>query len=147
MTRIKGAPANRGKTISDAEFRRLWLDRRISCEEIGQRLGIGQSAVYYRAKARGLPDRKRAIPNPRIDHAALREMWSAGVLRADIAAYFGLCERMVTYYVSRNGLPARRGGHSSITLAEHRSRVLAERMVQVARAEQAAVAEHWKAAA
>lgn len=111
--------ANRGKTTSEAELRRLWLDKSVTLAEIGRRLGITQQAVTGRAERRGLPPRPMG-PLPAIsDDDLFRAMWSAGVTINDMAAHFGVNEKSIRNHVQRLGLP-KRGcyGWSSITMAE-----------------------------
>lgn len=49
--------SNRGKAISEAEFRRMWQDASLSITDIGRHLGIGCNAVRSRAAVRGLGER------------------------------------------------------------------------------------------
>ncbi len=142
--------AHRGKRISEAEFRRLWFDRSLTAAQIGKMLGITQSAVAYRAKARGLPprgnskERIHAFQGKRID--ALRALWAAGVRRRDIADAFGVHENTVGEAVVRLGLPPRgkASSHKAITLAEYNSTILLPQAMKArARAERKAWKEEW----
>lgn len=82
--------AKRGKPISEAAFRRLWLDPKVPASLIANQLGITIQAVRFRAVSRGLPNRKGGGGlNRKIDPALFREMWDANVGQAAIAAYFG----------------------------------------------------------
>lgn len=104
---------NRGKTISEAEFRRMWLDPSVTITEIGRHLGIGCNAVRSRAAVRGLGD--RPIKHPRmttkkIDDDAMRRLWAKGVPIDEICATLGVSKTPVRLAVKRLGLPARPNG-------------------------------------
>jgi hypothetical protein len=121
----------RGRTVTLAEFRRLWLDTRLSTTEIGAMLGITQQAVCLRARKRGLPP--RGFPVERLtvwhDPDLLRRMWTAGVLGADICAHFGAAPDTLRHAVKRFGLPRRGPGRfRTIRIAEFWQVELAERM-------------------
>lgn len=104
----------RGKTISEAKFRRMWGDASLSITEIGRRLGIGCNAVRSRAATRGLGE--RPIKHPRmstkkIDDEAMRKLWVAGTPIDEICAKLGVGNASVRLAVQRLGLAARpRGG-------------------------------------
>ena len=135
--------AHRGKIVSEAEFRRMWLDDSMTTTQIGAALGISQSAACQRAKARSLPPRRYG-PAPLIsDTTKLADLWKAGVSVADIAARTGVCERTVRTMARKLGLPQRRGGKRSTTsLAVFAEMQLAARMAEAARIERA---EWWNA--
>jgi hypothetical protein len=84
MTDRRKGGANRGKIVSEAEFRRLWADINISQTAIGQMLGISGPAVKFRAKSRGLPPRPRKRPWLRtIDRQRIITLYKSGLsLRA-----------------------------------------------------------------
>lgn len=89
---------HRGKTTSEAEFRRLWMDRTLTQREIGEILGISTTAVQFRAKARGLPPRKKKVPIKALSLAKdplFVEMMKANVMRTHINRYFGAKENVV----------------------------------------------------
>ena len=104
---------NRGKTISEAEFRRMWQDASLSITDIGRHLGIGCNAVRSRAAVRGLGE--RPIKHPRmttkkIDDDAMRRLWAKGVPIEEICAALGVSKAPVRLAVKRLGLPARPNG-------------------------------------
>jgi hypothetical protein len=100
----------RGKTISEAAFKRLWLDNSITTEAIGDMLGITRANVSARARRRGLPTRNG--PNigarPRkIDCPEFAAMWSAPVEAAEIAKHYGVTIGTVYNTAKRHNLPKR----------------------------------------
>ncbi|RHZ96479.1 winged helix-turn-helix domain-containing protein [Cereibacter sphaeroides] len=129
--------AHRGKIVSNAEFRRLWLDNTISAKEIGQRLDISLSAVSWRARSRGLPPRKKGLAmraHRRITAEALRPLWVCGVNLAGLAEHFGVKEEAITKAARRLGMPPRSVTRwNSITLEQYRAQQLADRMAEEAR--------------
>ncbi len=87
------AGATRGKQLTVAEFRRLWMDTSISVVEIGRRLGISDRAVHDRAKARGLPKRPRKQPFKMLhDHGKLVALYRSG-LSLNAVAMVAKCSR------------------------------------------------------
>jgi hypothetical protein len=100
--------AKRGKRVSEAEFRRMWLDESLTSREIGERLGVTEQAVRWRAKVRGLPHRKGGGGKFRkIDPVRFRAMWDANVGSADIARAFGVCQPCVNLRAREWGFPKR----------------------------------------
>lgn len=99
-----------GKTISEAEFRRLWSDLSITVDDIGKRLGISQQAVTHRARTRGLPKRPKRGAKPACDPDHLRRLYDAGVTMDDIAVALGCDRKTVHNYVVRLGLQRRGSG-------------------------------------
>lgn len=100
--------ANRGKRISEAEFRRMWEDMSISQSEIGRRLGISGNAVKMRAKVRGLPDRPKGRPFARkMDHGRLAALYRAGLSMHAIACAEGCAEHTVFKALQRAGVESR----------------------------------------
>lgn len=105
--------AGRGKTISEAEFRRMWQDANLTITEIGRRLGIGCNAVRSRAAVRGLGE--RPIKHPRmstkkIDDDAMRKLWAKGVPIDEICDQLGVGKASIRLAIKRLGLPARPHG-------------------------------------
>lgn len=105
--------AGRGKTISEAEFRRMWQDESLTITEIGRRLGIGCNAVRSRAAVRGLGD--RPIKHPRmstkkIDDDAMRKLWVKGVPIDEICDRLGVGKASIRLAIKRLGLTARPHG-------------------------------------
>lgn len=90
MTTIKDHKPRRGKTVSEAEFRRLWLDLSISQGEVGRRLGISGEAALSRALARGLPRRPAERPwTQQIDRERVYRLRRSGLSLNAIAALTG----------------------------------------------------------
>lgn len=153
MRRGKGIPAVRGKRISDADFRRLYEDRSMTCEQIGALLGISESAVALRAKARGMPLRGCAKPyshliKPHME-AEFARYWIGGVRSQDIADHYQTFTSVIARTAKRLGLPARgkTWQHRSIPLAQFTEEATISQLASMARAESAALKKYWKQAA
>lgn len=96
-----------GKTISLAEFRRLWASD-MTVGQIAEYLGVTRSAVQFRAKRRGLPPKARILTYaPRPPRDVMARMWLAGVRLTDIAAHFGMTYGLAVKLVREFGLPLR----------------------------------------
>lgn len=124
----------RGKTVSEAEFRRMWNDLSMTLAQVGEVLGITQAAVSARAATRGMPPRPYG-PVPLIkDEARFRAMWSAGVHSRQIAITLGIHEKTVRNHAKRLCLPRRVGGKGrGITMAGYAEARMAEAMARGAR--------------
>lgn len=111
--------ARRGKRVSEAEFRRLWLDGNVSAQAIADRLGVTVQAVSSRAQIRGLPKRPGGGgTNRKLEPRLFREMWDANVKPSHIAAFFGVHPECVTKRARLWGFPARNCTRwNSVTLA------------------------------
>lgn len=133
----------RGKPISNAEFRRLWLDMSITTAQIGEQLGISQQAGCARASTRGLPKRRKG-PAPTVsEDEVFRAMWISGVSNLEMAKRLGISERTVRNHVSRLGLDRRCGGtNHGITAEEFAQAQMIARM----RDDAALVKAQWKLA-
>lgn len=122
---MKGQPRNTGKTVSEAEFRRMWMDPSLSAAEIGRRLGITHQAVSHRARQRGLPPRKGPNVTARrrlIDGPEFAAMWQASVSLTDLARLYGCSHGTVCNAARRMGLPPRYTNRwHMITLADYRA--------------------------
>lgn len=132
----------RGKTVSEAEFRRLWLDRSLTIKSIAIDLDITAQAVRFRAKSRGL-DPRRGYPREMVQ--AIRDpefarMWNAGVRTCDLVALYQVSHMTVPKTARRLGLPPRGKSfaHRGITLDEYRQSQIAARMSVVAANERSA---------
>lgn len=130
--------ANRGKMVSNAEFKRLWLDRSNTVAEIGSMLGISGSAVTCRAIIRGLGPRDCG-PLPSIsDDVQFRAMWIARVAMCEIARELGVHVNTVRNHAIRLGLKRRSGGRSTaISMAQFRHQQAVARLAETAQAERA----------
>lgn len=117
----------RGKTVSEAEFRRMWADTSISQAEIGRRLGISGEAVRYRAASRNLPPRSPARPFARkFDHARIVRMYRAGLAMHVIAGVLGCTTSVVRLALDNAGVKRRsRHDPAGVTAAEYMQRALA----------------------
>lgn len=144
MTAIKGQKPHRGKTVTVAEFRRMWFDPTLTLDDIGRQLDICNRAVWQRAKHRGMPDRTTVIkpgPAPTLD-AEAEAMWRACVRVEDIAAAYGTSVSTVHMHVHRNRVRRARvvsRWHPGITLADYRTLQLRAAMAASAQEEQAAL--------
>lgn len=128
---------NRGITVSEADFRRMWEDESLTLMAIGQRLGISAQAVVCRADARCLPKRKifrdRAITDPEFP-----AMYRAGVSTRELQELYGCAHTVIPKTARAMGLPPRNVGRwSSISIAQFREQQLLARMAEVAAAERA----------
>lgn len=132
---------NRGRKVSEAEFRRLWGDLSLSEAQIGQMLGISQTAVSSRAMTRGLPRRPASGGAIVItDNTLFRRLLLAGLRYADIAERMGCNEKTVRNHRKRLGLPGRgEGKRATMTLADFDALQLRNALAARAREEQAAL--------
>lgn len=129
--------AKRGKRVSEAEFRRMWMNPDMPVQVIAERLGVTVSAVGCRARIRKLPPRPGGKGSGRkLEPALFREMWDANVKPSHIAAFFKVHIENVTKRARLWDFPPRDCTRwNSITMAEFILR-------RAARAEQAAL---WNA--
>jgi hypothetical protein len=111
--------ANRGKRVSEAEFRRMWEDHSLPAQVIADRLGITVAAVGCRARIRKLPKREGGKGSGRkLEPVLFREMWEANVKPAHIAAYFGVHVENISKRARLWGFPDRDCNRwNSITMA------------------------------
>lgn len=130
-------PAKRGKTVSEAEFRRMWLDLSISQNAIGRRLGISGEAVRFRAASRSLPSRGKDRPFARrFDHGRIVRLYRAGLSMDVIGRMLGCTRSVVRHALDNAGVPRRsRHDPAALTVAEFTQASLAAS----ARAEQEAL--------
>ncbi|NPD17571.1 hypothetical protein HOY34_20510 [Xinfangfangia sp. D13-10-4-6] len=155
----RGKPINRGKAVSEAEFRRLWQDPTLTLRQIGERLDIHQATVSQRAKTRGLPPRKEIMPMIRhhrkiTDPGLCIDMLRFGVSVGEICAYFKIKRSSLKSFRERAGEPGRKRGihpSTSRTLAEfviaRTEAQMALGLATLAAAENRAVAGVWRRAA
>lgn len=137
MTEESAPKVNRGKIVSEAAFRRMWMDLTMSREEIGALIGITPQCVMKRAQRRGLPSRKvLAHDTCRVfDVDEFRDMWVTGVRTKDILAHFGCSNPTTTAAAKRFGLPprGRRWHHRGISIEEYREIQLGRAMAAEAK--------------
>lgn len=128
---------NRGKVVSEAAFRRMWMDLTMTRAEIGAVIGITPQCVMKRAKRRGLPSRrdlKRETCRV-FDVDEFRDMWVAGVRTKDILAHFWCSNPTTTDAAKRFGLSPRGKGwqYQGITIDEYREIQLGRAMAEEAK--------------
>lgn len=151
MPAVKGQKPHRGKTVTVAEFRRMWHDPELTVDDIARALNVCRRSVWQRARHRGMPDRTTIIkpgPKPTLD-AAAEAMWRACVRGEDIAALYGVNVSTIHMHVHRKGIERSRQvdrWHPAITLSDYRAAQLREAMAASAKAEQAAALAMWRAA-
>lgn len=140
-------PAHRGKRVSEAEFRRLYLDKSKTLAQVGSELGISPRSVQHRAKARGLPLRsnsKAHIAKVGPDQFKLfKAMWEGGVVAKDIARHFGMTYQIAARTAQRFGLAARTRSLRKISLEQWHELVLPVAMQARAKVERKAWKEAW----
>ena len=143
-------PAHRGKSVSNAQFARLYADRTLTCAQIGEVLGITAQAVRFRAKSRGLPLRGQGKVLARVitrhDEAEFASMYLSGVFTHEIAQHYHVTRCTVRKTAQRLNLPKRSRGHRhvGIPLAAWREAQIGRKMEALAAATRAALAEHHK---
>lgn len=121
---MKGMPAKRGKRVSDAEFRRMWLDPDMTAAQIGTALGVSAQAVFSRAKIRGLPPRGNA-KEWHITDPLFPAMWAGGVRLCLLAQHYGCTDNVVRMTAKRMGLSRPRvSRHHGLTVAEWQARTV-----------------------
>lgn len=141
MAETSAPKVNRGKVVSEAAFRRMWMDLAITREEIGALIGITPQCVMKRAKRRGLPSR-RALAHETcrvFDVDEFRDMWVTGVRTKDILAYFGCSNPTTTEAAKRFGLPPRGRSwqYRGVSIEEYREIKLGRAMAQEAKRREA----------
>jgi len=107
------------KRIPLAAIRRAWLDPDLTAHEAAAQIGLSRVHLQRRVKALGLPRRKDGRPLPALP-PEFEAMWRAGVSGADLARLIGRARSCVTRTARLRGLPLRRPGFQSITLAAWR---------------------------
>lgn len=141
MAEASAPKVNRGKVVSEAAFRRMWMDLTISREEIGALIGITPQCVMKRAKRRGLPSRRdlKRETCRAFDVDEFRDMWVTGVRTKDILAYFGCSNPTTTEAAKRFGFPPRGRSwqYRGITIDEYREIQLGRAMAAEAKRREA----------
>jgi lambda repressor-like predicted transcriptional regulator len=137
MSARKGQKPNRGKQVTVAEFRRMWLDLSISQGEIGKRLGITGQAALCRALSRGLAPRPSKRPWTRkIDHIRIARLYTSGLSIAAIAKVTGHSRNAIQNALQMQGVAMRPVGKPAPVQV---NRLLAEAMAASARETRAAM--------
>ena len=136
--------ANRGKRVSEAEFRRMWEDMSISQNEIGRRLGISGEAVRFRAKRRGFEPRPTSRPTSRpfsrkVNEALAVRLYLTGYSEGAVAVIMGHPRPTIQAALNRAGVVRRSRNDPTSISADKALRIA---MAASARAEQAAL---WNA--
>lgn len=140
---LAGKPANRGKRVSEAEFRRMWMDVTLSTVEIGARLGISAAAVCSRAKTRGLPSRNggSALKVRPITDPEFPAMYRMGVSLTEMADLYRCSRTHIRLEALRLGQAPRncRGMGQTISIAEYRQRRILQALAKSAAREQSLI--------
>lgn len=124
MSGKRGIPANRGKVLSEAEFRRMWLDPAVTLAQMAEALGITPSAVSSRGRTRGLPRRRQGPPSP-ITDPNLNAMWRDGVSRQSLADHYGVWPQSVGGVALTRGLKRQYVSQKqSLTVQEWQARTI-----------------------
>lgn len=132
-------PAKRGKCISEAEFRRMWMDGGLMVADIAAQLGVTVSAVCCRAKLRGFPPRK-AIRNRVINDPEFAELYLSNVMTRDLCALYGVTHSRINRTAARLGIRIRNlRGKAGVTIETYRAAKVLIAMRASARVEQAAM--------
>lgn len=140
---VKGIKPHRGVKTTIKEFRRLWLDPSLTVDQIGEILGITETAVRQRAKHRNMPDRRPirwAAMSGFDEHFAA--MFEARVSSAELARHYGLTISAVEKHARKIGVKRSRRvsrWDRGITVADYQMIRLRERMAASAREEEAAL--------
>lgn len=133
------------KPFSPAAFRRAWLDESLTGKAIARQFGIREMTAHDRAQRLGLP-RKPNGSKSLIDRAEFTAMWTARVLREDMARHFACHRDTITRAARRFGLPCHPASRGAlVTMDQYREMLLAERMRTQAETEQRAVTAAWRA--
>lgn len=118
-----------GKCIPAAEIRRVWLDERLTTAQAAEAVGLARSSLWRRARALGLPPRKRGRRFGIVDVALFTRMWAAGVHGPAMAGYFGVTYWAVYATARRLGLPPRPlGSRPKVTIYDFLQMELGARM-------------------
>lgn len=109
----RGIKAHRGERMSEAEFKRLWLDPGVKVQEIAEKLNVTVTAVRSRAKSRGLPARHAMVRIERQRRLAkdplLEFMLEHGVPKVDIQRYFRVGQHQLARIIEELGIQRSRG--------------------------------------
>jgi hypothetical protein len=142
MTAIRGQRPHRGKTVTTAEFRRLWFDASLTQTDIAAALGIGVRALWQRARHRGMPPRTGITNAVCTLDAEAEAMWRACVRGEDIAAAYGVSVAAVHKHAHRKGIQRSRPVTRwlpAISIADYRAVQFAEAMAREAAVTRAAM--------
>lgn len=133
MSAIKGQRPHRGRTVTAAEFRRMWFDVTMTQEDIAAALDIGLRSVWQRARHRGMPPRTGITNAVCTLDAAAEAMWRARVSVEDIAAAYGLTVSAVHKHMRAGGIQRSRPvtrWRPAISIDDYRAAQLAEAMAR-----------------
>lgn len=92
---------------SVAEFRRMWLDPKMTKPKIGARFGMNRAQVWQHAQRLGLPPRKPGRVFVHVFGADFDALWRAGVLAREMARHYGCSVSLISHEAARRGLPRR----------------------------------------
>lgn len=138
--------ANRGRVVSEANFRRMWDNLTIPKAEIGRRLGITGAAVTLRAEARGFPPRPTVRPWQQVhSKGEMVRLFDLGLSLTHIAEVLGCTASTVRHALKKSGRqmrPIRKP--APVPRKDAAEVMLGALMASSAPQERAAVAEFWK---
>jgi hypothetical protein len=141
---LKGKKAPRGKQITAAQFKQLWMNPDLRAKDIAVELGISTSAVISRARTRGLPDRKQlgiVFRDRKIDDPEFADMYLSGVSLKDLYELYDCAHSVIARTAAKMMLPKQqRQSRSKISLDDYRALKLRSRMAAQAKIE----AGHWR---
>lgn len=143
MTAPRNPSNRRGRQVSEAEFRRMWTDPKLTGRDVARALGITDNAAISRARYRGLQPQGQAkahrlqmiVPPER--EAEFKRLWLGGVSYAEMAEHFGCNTVSIWRVAKRLRMPSRMRGKAAVPL-------MAVLMAQTAQAETAAAQAHWR---
>lgn len=97
------------KRVPMARIREAWLDDTLTTAQAAEQVGLTRANFWRRAKALGLPPRKRGKPwriaSDR--EAEFTDMWQRGVPVAEMARHFDIAPSGIIYRRKALGLPGR----------------------------------------
>ena len=104
---MKGQPRNTGRTVSEAEFRRMWADLSVSVEDIGRRRHFRQRGEDARQAPGPAGSPARQAVCRRHDHDRMVRLYRARLSMAAVAQAVGCREHTVLQALRRAGEPSR----------------------------------------
>lgn len=141
-----GAKVNRGRKVSDAEFRRM-IESGEPLASIGAKLGISAQAVWFRKETRGIPAPMLGRTKAKLDAAPrILALYRAGISIDEITRVCRVSKLTVRQTAKAAGEPLRgKRGTNCPRLHDLAQERLAKAMAETARMEQAQIklAEMW----
>jgi hypothetical protein len=128
------------KPFSVAAFKAAWLDESLTRAQIAGMFGVKVVQIWRRAKALGLPARRKGGPRKSFPEAFVRAAWMAGVSSHEIASRAGISNDTLFRSLAGLGLPLRgSGAQPKMTLMEFDQDQLRLALAASARETQAAL--------